>query len=115
MLGYTAVPYKDFLFVPDENNSQKIFTFDIQRDQTDWHSMNGGGFLFNTTIDKESNTISGYYILIMRDGLRLYELDTVNLNTLYSRQRLWTDHKSCKSWLFTEIVFHVCKHYHADH
>ena len=40
MLGYTAVPYKDFLFVPDEDNSQKIFTFDIQRDQTDWHSMN---------------------------------------------------------------------------
>lgn len=81
MLGYTAVPYKDFLFVPDENNSQKIFTFDIQRDQTDWHSMNGGGFLFNTTIDKETNTISGYYILIMRDGLRLYELDAVNLDT----------------------------------
>ena len=81
MLGYTAVPYKDFLFVPDENNSQKIFTFDIQRDQTDWHSMNGGGFLFNTTIDKETNIISGYYILIMRDGLRLYELDAVNLDT----------------------------------
>jgi hypothetical protein len=81
MLGYTAVPYKDFLFVPDENNSQKIFTFDIQRDQTDWHSMNGGGFLFNTTIDNETNIISGYYILIMRDGLRLYELDAVNLDT----------------------------------
>ena len=43
--------------------------------------MNGGGFLFNTTIDKETNTISGYYILIMRDGLRLYELDAVNLDT----------------------------------
>lgn len=81
MLGYSAVPYKDFLFIPDENSSQKIFTFDIQRDQTDWHSMNGGGFLFNTTIDNETNTISGYYVLIMSDGLRLYELDTVNLDT----------------------------------
>ena len=46
MLGYRSVPYKDFLFVPDGNSSQKIFTFDIQRDRTDWHSMNGGGFLF---------------------------------------------------------------------
>lgn len=79
MLGYTAVPYKDFLLVPDENSSQKIFNFDIQRDKTDWHSMNGGGFLFNTTIDED--TISGYYVLITSGGLRLYRLDNVNLNS----------------------------------
>ena len=79
MLGYTAVPYKDFLLVPDENSSQKIFNFDIQRDKTDWHSMNGGGFLFNTTIDED--TISGYYVLITSGGLRLYCLDNVNLNS----------------------------------
>ena len=78
MLGYRAVPYKDFLFVPDENSSQKIFTFDIQRDRTDWHSMNGGGFLFNTTISE--NTISGYYVLITSNGLVLYELNSVNLD-----------------------------------
>ncbi len=85
MLGYRYDPYKDFLFVPDKNDSQKIFTFDIQRDKTDWHSMNGGGFLFNTTIDAEANTISGYYVLIMRDGLRLYELDEMNLDSFRNR------------------------------
>lgn len=79
MLGYTSVPYKDFLLVPDENSSQKQFNFDIQRDKTDWHSMNGGGFLFNTVI--EENSISGYYILITSDGLKLYRLDNVNLNS----------------------------------
>ena len=79
MTGYQYVPYKDFLLVPDNNNSQKIFTFDIQRDNTDWHSMYGGGFLFNTVIEDE--TISGYYILITSGGLRLYSLDKVNLNT----------------------------------
>lgn len=78
MLGYRSVPYKDFLFVPDGNSSQKIFTFDIQRDRTDWHSMNGGGFLFNTTISE--NTISGYYVLITSNGLVLYELNSVNLD-----------------------------------
>lgn len=79
MLGYRYVAYKDFLFVPDENSSQKIFTFDIQRDGTDWHSMNGGGFLFNTTISE--NTISGYYVLITSNGLVLYELNSVNLDS----------------------------------
>ncbi|MDR1674139.1 MAG: terpene cyclase/mutase family protein, partial [Oscillospiraceae bacterium] len=77
MLGYTAVPYKDFLLVPDSNDSQKIFNFDIQRDSTDWHSMEGGGFLFNTVI--EENLISGYYVLITQNGLKLYRLDKVNL------------------------------------
>lgn len=78
MTGYRYVPYKDFLLVPDNNNSQKLFTFDIQRDNTDWHSMYGGGFLFNTVIEDE--TISGYYVLITSGGLRLYSLDKVNLN-----------------------------------
>ena len=79
MLGYTAVAYKDFLLVPDENSSQKIFNFDIQRDKTDWHSMNGDEFLFNTTVGEE--TISGYYVLVTSGGLRLYRLDNVNLKS----------------------------------
>ena len=79
MVGYTAASYKDFLLVPDDNDSKKIFTFDIQRDTTDWHSMNGGGFLFNTVI--EDDTISGYYILITNNGLKLYSLNALNLDT----------------------------------
>jgi hypothetical protein len=77
MLGYTYAPYKDFLLVPDDNSSQKMFNFDMQRDKTDWHSMNGGGFLFNTII--ENNLISGYYVLVTSNGLKLYSLDKVNL------------------------------------
>lgn len=90
MLGYTAVAYKDFLLVPDEHDSQKIFTFDIQRDQTDWHSMNGGGFLFNTDIDDEENTISGYYVLISSNGLRLYSLNNINLNNFRNSGEMGT-------------------------
>ena len=100
MLGYTSVPYKDFLFVPDDNSSQKIFTFDIQRDKTDWHSMNGGGFLFNATIDDEANTISGYYVLIMRDGLRLYELDKVKLNSFRNSSAVG---KEIRKFKFTDV------------
>ena len=43
--------------------------------------MYGGGFLFNTEIDIEANTISGYYVLISNNLLILYELDSVNLDS----------------------------------
>lgn len=79
MTGYRYDPYKDFLIVPDTNDSQKLLAFDIQRDKTDWHSMNGGGFLFDTVI--EDDTISGYYVLITSGGLKLYSLDKVKLSS----------------------------------
>lgn len=79
MAGYYSVPFKDFLLVPDENDSEKTFTFDIRRDKTDWHSMNGGGFLFNTEVSEDK--ISGYYVLITEYGLRLFSIDGMNLDS----------------------------------
>ena len=52
MLGYTKMPYKDFLFVDEKESEYRILEFDMQRDKTDWHSMEGGGFLFNTYIQQ---------------------------------------------------------------
>ncbi|HOP93990.1 MAG TPA: Ig-like domain-containing protein [Acetivibrio thermocellus] len=77
MVGYTVVAMKDFLFVPDTNETQKTFTFDIQRDSTNWHSIEGGGFLFNASI--ENNILKGYCILITADGLKLDEISGINL------------------------------------
>lgn len=77
MVGYTVVEMKDFLFVPDNNKTQKTFTFDIRRDSTDWHSIEGGGFLFNASI--ENNILKGYCILITRNGLVLDEIPGINL------------------------------------
>ena len=98
MLGYTYSPYKDFLLVPDDNASQKIFNFDIQRDQTDWHSMNGGGFLFNTVI--EENKISGYYVLITYAGLRLYSLDNISLERFRNSSTVGT---LLKTFSFSDV------------
>lgn len=88
MLGYTSVPYKDFLYIPDNNDSRKLFEFDIQRDATDWHSMQGGGFLFNTVIS--GDTISGYCVLITQSGLQLYELNRVNLTSFRNTATIGT-------------------------
>lgn len=78
MVGYTVAAMKDFLFVPDTNKTQKTFTFDIRRDGTDWHSMEGGGFLFNASI--ENDILKGYCILITQEGLKLDEIPGINLN-----------------------------------
>ncbi len=79
MMGYGQVAYKDFLLVNDEENSRKIFTFDIQRDKTDWHSMEGGGFLFNASV--RDNTLSGFCALITQSGLRLYQIQGANVDS----------------------------------
>ena len=57
MRGYTEVPFKDFLLThenddPDSfvHGAAKILSFSIERDQADWHTLEGGGFLFDVSI-----------------------------------------------------------------
>ena len=81
MVGYGYSKYKDFLLVNDiENkNSKKTFTFNIQRDGTDWHSMEGGGFLFNASV--KNDTLSGFCILVTQEGLKLIQINNTNVNS----------------------------------
>ncbi len=79
MLGYSVSPLKDFLLVESDDNSRKILSFDIRRDQTDWHSMEGGGFLFNASI--KDNTLSGFCVLLTRYGLKLIEITGVDVDS----------------------------------
>ncbi len=85
MLGYGRAALKDFLLVNDENESQKIFTFDIKRDSTDWHSMEGGGFLFNTSV--KDDTIQGFYILITQSGLKLCQIQGLSVASFQGGSR----------------------------
>ena len=79
MTGYGSVPYKDFLLVEDDNNSKKVLEFDIQRDRNNWHSMEGGGFLFNASVS--NGKIGGFCILITGSGLRLSEIANADLTS----------------------------------
>lgn len=82
MMGYTQDAIKDFLITNDINNgdsyalTQKYLSFKIERDKNDWHTMEGGGFLFN--ILYKNKKISGYCILVTQGGLRLYELKNID-------------------------------------
>ena len=77
MLGYTVAALKDFLFVPNDNQTQKTFTFEMQRDGTNWHSMEGGGFLFNTSI--VNGKIQGFCVLVTQGGVKLNQIKGVDL------------------------------------
>lgn len=92
MVGYEWAPSKDFLYIADDNPGQKVFEFDLQRDKTDWHSMEGGGFLFNTTVSDEDNTINGFCILITRFGLKLVEISCDDLKGFRDENYNWVQH-----------------------
>ena len=79
MDGFTSQAYKDFLFKANDDPGEKTLNFELRRDRTDWHSMEGGGFLFNTVIDEQENTIEGYAILVTTNGLRLFRINRNNL------------------------------------
>ena len=92
MVGYSWAPLRDWLFVDDGVKAKRILSFDMVRDRTDWHSMEGGGFLFNTSItdqlteetDEEGNpktvkVMDGYCILLTNGGFKLIQLDDVDV------------------------------------
>lgn len=82
MLGYGKKPLKDFLLVPDATPSKKILEFDLQRDNSqDWHTLDGGGFLFNISTDND--ILKGYCVLINSNGLNLYQISGVNINDFH--------------------------------
>nr|MCR5235239.1 cellulose binding domain-containing protein [Lachnospiraceae bacterium] len=80
MIGYGYSAFKDFLYVACDDPGKKTFEFDIQRSREDWHSIEGGGFLFNTTIDESKNTIRGFAVLVTSAGLKLVQIDCNKLN-----------------------------------
>ena len=92
MVGYYSSPKKDFLYIANDNPGQKTFEFDLQRDRSDWHSMEGGGFLFNTTVDEENNTIRGFCILVSQSGLKLVQIDCNNLKAFRDGSYNWVQH-----------------------
>ncbi len=90
MTGYTEAGFKDFLLTHenDDPNSfvhcnHKTILFNLGRDDADWHSMEGGGLLFDVSITDataESNSkMTAHCLLITSDGLKLYSLNDIDM------------------------------------
>lgn len=79
--GYSRPAYKDFLFLPDNQQSKKTFSFEVNEAQTDWHTLEGAGYLFNAKI--ENGILSGYAILLAQANIQLWEINGVNANQFH--------------------------------
>lgn len=79
-------PFKDFLYLPSSDTAAKSFTFDLDLSGVKYHSMEGGGFLFNASID--SGLISGYCALFINNygtyAVDLYKIDGVDLDDFHN-------------------------------
>lgn len=75
--GYTAPGYKDFMLTQGSPVGKKVITFDMDESKATYHSMEGGGFLFNSSIDGDGK-LSGYAILYVEYGIKVYEIKDVD-------------------------------------
>ena len=100
MTGYTEDPIKDFLLTHENDKAdslihspQKTISFSIEKDEDEqsrkyknnWHTLEGGGFLFDVSIEGQdednvkSGTLTAHCILVTPQGLRLYNLLNVDI------------------------------------
>mgnify|MGYP004476075195 FL=1 len=76
--GYGDTSYKDFLYKEYKNAGEKIFTFTVDESQANYHTLDGAGFIFNSTI--QDNKLSGYVLLYREKDICIYRLDNVDIN-----------------------------------
>lgn len=90
--GYGSPAFKDFLLSVNDAVSDKHFSFDLDESKVDYHSMEGGGFLFSIlvndqdTVATDDDTMSGYSVLFTEDGTNLYRLTDVNIATFHDTE-----------------------------
>lgn len=93
--GYGVPQFKDFLFLPNSETASKGFNYDLDLTVTDWHTLEGGGFLFNAEINTDSlgeEYLSGYAVLFTAPDYntsetykaKLYQLNNVDVDQLRS-------------------------------
>ncbi|WP_042167212.1 S-layer homology domain-containing protein [Paenibacillus gorillae] len=81
--GYTSPAYKDYMLTSGTPSGKKIITFDMDESKVDYHSMEGGGFLFNTQIDS-AGKLSGYAILYVQGSIKVYNINGVDATALHN-------------------------------
>ncbi|QNU65917.1 hypothetical protein EHE19_013600 [Ruminiclostridium herbifermentans] len=78
--GYGKPQYVDYLFMAYDKSNKKTFSFNLSENGINYHSMYGGGYLFNGKI--ENNILTSYMILYEEGGIGLYKVGPVNVTSL---------------------------------
>lgn len=82
--GYGSPGYKDFLLMNNTDNNTKVFEYTLDTAGVSYHSMEGGGFLFNT--DVTDDLLSGYSILFVSGAVKLYKLEGIDITAFNNEE-----------------------------
>ena len=77
--GYGVVSYKDFLYRKYKNNGRKVFYFRIDETEANYHTLDGAGIIFNSSI--KNNKLTGYIVLFRETEIAIYRLENVDVKT----------------------------------
>ena len=77
--GYGVNSYKDFLYKEFNYTGKKIFKIIVDESKASYHTLEGAGFLINSTI--KDNEISGYVLLYGEKTIDIYRIEGINLQT----------------------------------
>ena len=74
--GYGVVSYKDYLYKQYPYAGEKIFRFKLEEVRTDYHTLDGAGFIFNAK--KEDGKLTGDVLLLNQSTINLYRIENVD-------------------------------------
>lgn len=74
--GYGVNSYKDYLYKQYPYAGEKIFRFTLEEVRTDYHTLDGAGFIFNAK--KEDGKLTGDVLLLNQNKINLYRLEDVD-------------------------------------
>ncbi|MFC5529690.1 S-layer homology domain-containing protein [Cohnella yongneupensis] len=82
--GYDQPSFKDFMLTSGSPSGKKIITFDMDESKASYHSMEGGGFLFNSEIDSQGK-LSGYAILYLESSIKVFRINGVDATAFHEK------------------------------
>ncbi len=82
--GHPKDPFTTLLFRAAQDGDYRTFTFHLTEGNTDWHTLEGSGFVFNAAID--GTTLNGYAVLFGQSNVGYYKLTNVAMSALASTQ-----------------------------
>ena len=81
--GHPQDPFVSLLFRPANDGDYRVLTFHLSEGVSDWHTLEGSGFLFNAGIS--GGILNGYAVLFTQSEVGFYKITNANVGALGSQ------------------------------
>ena len=82
--GHPTDPFTTLLFRAAQDGDYRTFTFHLNEGNSDWHTLEGSGFVFNAVTD--GTTLNGHAVLFGQSNVGYYKLNNVSMAALSNTQ-----------------------------